>query len=225
MTPGSTARGALVCSEPAPAGWIEAASGALRACGLTPGIAARSARQWSQTNEDDELALAVLVERRPLWGTPREELPVAEGPRREAVLAALAHRALAYSPPTGFDAEAVLEADGTRSNRLDIRRAAVIPIVELARWAGAAADLVEGSTPERLRIAGEQGVLKLSDARSLIEAFELALELRVTHHMERLAAGADPDDWIDPSSIGPLTKDHLRDVFRAVAAVQRSLRR
>jgi CBS domain-containing protein len=224
-TPGSTARGAVVCSETPPPGWSEAASAALATCGLTAGLTARSAREWCELHSEDELALAVLVERRPLWGTPREKLPAPDGQVRDRVLAALADRALAYTPPTGFDAEAVLEADGTRSERLDIRRAAVIPIVELARWAGAAANLVEGSTPERLRIAGEEGVLPLSDARSLIEAFELALELRIAHHVDQLRAGANPDDWIDPASIGPLTKDHLRDVFRAVTAVQRRLRR
>jgi CBS domain-containing protein len=141
------------------------------------------------------------------------------------VLAALAHRALEYSPPTGFDAESVLEADGTRSERLDIRRAAVIPIVELARWAGAAAGAAGGSTPERLRLAAQEGVLTDGDAHSLIEAFELALELRIRHHMEELASGSEPSDWIQPAEIGPLTRDYLRDVFRAVSAVQRRLRR
>jgi signal-transduction protein with cAMP-binding, CBS, and nucleotidyltransferase domain len=67
-------------------------------------------------------------------------------------------------------------------------------------------------------------VLGDRDARALIEAFELALELRVGHHMEQLAAGSEPHDWIEPASIGPLTRDYLRDVFRAVSAVQRELR-
>ena len=67
-------------------------------------------------NHDDELALTVLVERRPLWGTPREPLPTVEGPARDAVLESLARRALAQRPPTGFDAGAVLEADGDGAN-------------------------------------------------------------------------------------------------------------
>jgi CBS domain-containing protein len=224
MTPGSTARGAVVCSDPPPAGWFDAARSALDRCGLTSEVVARSPTEWVEVDHDDELALTVMVERRPLWGTPREPLPNAEGRHRERVLAALAHRALAYSPPTGFDADTVLEADGTRSDWLDIRRAAVIPIVELARWAGAAANQVEGTTCERLRVAAETGVLADGDAKALIEAFELALELRIGHHMEQLAAGSEPNDWIELASIGPLTRDHLRDVFRAVAAVQRRLR-
>jgi CBS domain-containing protein len=87
------------------------------------------------------------------------------------------------------------------------------------------AGVVEGSTPERLRAAAEAGgALSDDDARTLSEAFELALELRIAHHMERLAAGAAPDDQIDPAEISPLMRDHLRDVFRAVGSVQRRLR-
>ena len=225
LTPASIARGALVCSDPPPAGWVESVGETLERCGLDGTVIARTPAQWLQVDGDDELALTVLVERRALWGTPRDPLPVAEGEARELVLQALARRALAYSPPTGFDADSVLESDGTRSDRLDIRRAAVIPVVELARWAGAAAGVVEGSTPERLRAAAEHGVLSEGDSRTLSEAFELALELRIDHHMERLAAGAAPDDQLEPAAISPLTRDHLRDVFRAVAGVQRGLRR
>jgi CBS domain-containing protein len=224
MTPASTARGAVVCSEPPPPEWMESVAELLSRCGLIGDVVARAPAQWTASAGEDELELTVLVERRPLWGTPREPLPVAENGARDRVLAALARRALAYSPPTGFDAEAVLESDGTRQSQLDIRRAAVIPIVELARWAGAVAGVVDGSTPERLLAAGAAGALTEGDARTLADAFELALELRIAHHMERLAAGASPDDQISPAKISPLMRDHLRDVFRAVGTVQRRLR-
>ena len=118
----------------------------------------------------------------------------------------------------------MLEAGGGRSARLDIRRDAVAPIVELARWGSAAAGVVEGSTPERLLAAASSGVLSEADGRTLADAFELALELRIGHHMGRIAAGQPPDDEIDPAEISPLMRDHLRDVFRAVTTVQRRLR-
>ena len=154
MTPASIARGAVVCSEPPPPEWLESVAQTLSRCGLIGDVIARTPAQWTAAVGDNELELTVLVERRPLWGTPREPLPVADNGPRDRVLEALRRRALAYSPPTGFDAEAVLESDGTRQAQLDIRRAAVIPIVELARWAGAAAGIVEGSTPQRLRAGG-----------------------------------------------------------------------
>jgi CBS domain-containing protein len=224
LTPASIPRGALVCSAPVPSGWIDSVRATLRSCGLPAEVTARSGEEWIEAGDEDELGLTVLVERRPLWGVPREPLPAVEGAARERVLGALLRRALGHHPPTGFDADSVLEQDGRRSDRLDIRRAAVMPIVELARWAGAAAGANDGSTPERLAAAAEGGVFGAADARTLTDAFELALELRIGHHMTQLAAGEVPDDQLDPAAISPLTRDHLRDVFRAVAGVQRTLR-
>jgi CBS domain-containing protein len=225
LTPASIPRGAVVSDAPAPPEWAQSVRGMLEAIGFEGEVVARSAAEWATTDREDELSLAMLVERRALWGTPIDPLPAVSEAGRQPVVAALARRALATSPPTGFEGDTVLEADGSRAERLDIRQAAVAPIVELARWGSAVAGVVEGSTPERLRAAAEAGgALSDDDARTLSEAFELALELRIAHHMERLAAGAAPDDQIDPAEISPLMRDHLRDVFRAVGSVQRRLR-
>jgi CBS domain-containing protein len=224
MTPASRPGGAIVHSEPAAREWIDAVRAALQRCDLIDEVISRTPRDWAAPGTEDELALTVLAERRALWGTPREPLPTIREGGSDRALAALARRALAYSPPTGFDADAVLEADGTRRDRLDIRRAAVIPIVEIGRWAGAVAGAVDGSTPERLRKAAAAGVLSDADARTLTDAFELALELRIGHHMTQLAGGQKPDDSIEIVAISPLMRDHLRDVFRAVTSVQRGLR-
>ncbi|HWE34380.1 MAG TPA: putative nucleotidyltransferase substrate binding domain-containing protein [Solirubrobacteraceae bacterium] len=223
LTPASSPRAAIVYSDVGPPpGWADAVTGLLKRCGMGVDVEARATGEWTRAGED-EVALGVLIERRALWGTPRDPLPVAVGPARDELLATLRRRALAYSPPTGFDAESVLERDGTRLERLDIRRAAVVPIVELGRWAGAAAGLVEGSTTDKLAAGAASGELSDSDARMLAEAFELALDLRIGHHMEQLSTGARPDDQLDPAAISPLTRDHLRDVFRAIAGVQRRL--
>jgi CBS domain-containing protein len=82
----------------------------------------------------------------------------------------------------------------------------------------------EGSTPERLRAAAEAGVLQAAQAQTLAEAFELSLELRIVHQMEQIAAGLAPDDLLDPGAMTPLSRGHLREVFRAVSAVVRQLR-
>ena len=149
LTPASIARGAVVCSQPPPSEWLASAGSILRECGFPGEVVARSSQEWSRVDREDELELSVLIERRALWGTPIDPLPAPEGSGRGAVVAALARRALAAVPPTGFDADSVLEAGGARSDRLDIRVAAVAPIVELARWGSAAVGVFEGSTPER----------------------------------------------------------------------------
>jgi CBS domain-containing protein len=205
--------------------WARSVGSVLSACGFPDREeVARTAAEWASTDGSDELELAVLVERRALWGTPVDPLPVVEEGARDAVIRALARRALSTVPPTGFEGDVVLQADGGRSDRLDIRRAAVAPIVELARWGSAVGGVVEGSTPERLLAAAAGGALQDEDARTLADAFELALELRIGHHLEQLAEGGRPDDQLDCARISPLMRDHLRDVFRAVSAVQRRLR-
>jgi CBS domain-containing protein len=221
LTPGSTRRGALVGvavrDEP-----LEEITAALNRCGVRGPIALRSAEDWLAGAGESELAMSVLADRRVLWGTPVEPLPTPDD-ARERVVASLAEQAFAHVPPTGFDADSVLSLAG-RQPLLNIRSAAIVPIAAIGTWAAAAADVVGGSTPERLAAAAEEGVLSSDQAATLSEAFELALELRIVHHLERLAAGEDVDDMLDPTAMTPLTRDRLRDVFRAVSAVVGELR-
>jgi CBS domain-containing protein len=224
LTPASIKRGAIVhvAGEPPPVQWLEAARDATTRCGIVGPVIARDAAAWTADAGSDELALSVLADRRVLWGTPVEPLPVATGPDREALLRALAEQAFAPTLPTGFDTEAVLTAEG-RYSRLNIREAAIVPIAALARWAAVRAGADGGSTPERLRVAADDGVLTADQAVTLTEAFELALELRIGHQLEQVEAGQAPDDLLDAAAMSPLTRGRLRDVFRAVSAVQREL--
>ena len=49
------------------------------------------------------------------------------------------------------------------------------------------------------------------------------MELRLEHQVEQLRAGGRPDDFVDPSSLNPLTRRYVREAFRVVTAVQRTL--
>lgn len=225
LTPGSTRRGALIhdgVSPPSPE-WTATLGAALALCGVAEPIVARDAREWTSLAAREELAMSVLADRRVLWGTPTRPLPVARGEARAELLGALAARAFSPTLPTGFDADAVLTREG-RHSRLNIRGAAIVPIASIAAWAAAAAGAGEGSTPERLRSAADASVLRDDQAQTLTEAFELALELRIVHQLEQIAAGQTPDDMLDAAAMTPLTRGHLRDVFRAVNAVARELR-
>jgi CBS domain-containing protein len=226
LTLASTRRGAFVQDPDVEidAARIQELRPALELCGIAGPVVARDAAQWITRAPTDDLALEVVCDRRALWGTPGEQLPAAEGQDRAALLEALSAYAFGHSLPTGFDADSVLTLEGVRRERLDIRRTAVVPIAALARWAAVAAGEGPGSTPERLRAAAAEGVLSEDQAQTLIEAFELALELRIVHQLEQLAAGETPDDLIDAGAMTPLTRSHLRDVFRAVSAVTRELR-
>jgi CBS domain-containing protein len=225
LTPASVKRGAIIHAPPFPPpdAWLEAVRDATTRCGIVGPVIARAGGAWAADAGLDELALSVLADRRLLWGTPVDPLPVPAGRAREAVLQALAEQAFRLTLPTGFDADAVLTADG-RYSRLNIREGAILPIAAIARWAAVRAGAEEASTPERLRAAAADGVLTEDQAGTLREAFELALELRIDHQLEQVEVGHAPDDLLDAAAMSPLTRGRLRDVFRAVSAVQRELR-
>ena len=136
------------------------------------------------------------------------------------LLRLLARFALQFRPPTGFLRDFVVEHSGERRGQLDIKHGGMIPIVNLARWAGMAAGVASCSTVDRLRAAEAAGTLDSPDARTLIEAFGFIFSLRLDHQVEQLRRGEAPDDFIDPKTLNPLARSYLREAFRAVASVQ-----
>ena len=227
LTPASHARGALVYSarEQPSYEWVAEVTAALGRCGVESAPDPRTTSEWKEAAAGDSLALTMLADHRVLWGTPRDPLPVLDPASDRRLIEALATRAREHTPPTGFDDASVLGLEGRLGDRLDVRSGAVVPVVEFARWAGAAAGHTEGTTIERLRAAGAAGLIGDADALTLVVAFEILYELRIAHQMDQLAAGQAPDDLLDPAVMSPLARSSLRDVFRGVAAAQRALPR
>jgi CBS domain-containing protein len=249
-TPGSDVESAIVLQGDAPGdALIEHAlsisrrvEAGLRACGLRPderGTTAtnpllvrslaswqRAARSWLEdpTLEQALILVSVVVDSRTVWGL-HTGLSVAEAFRaargHPALLRQLARFSLSYRPPTGFLRGLVVEHSGEHRGRLDLKLGGLVPIVDLARWAGMAAGVTSASTPERLRAAAAAGTLSAADAATLADAFQLVMALRLEHQVAQLQAGKEPDDHLDPHALSPLTRTYLKEAFRAVASVQK----
>jgi CBS domain-containing protein len=146
-----------------------------------------------------------------------------EGQQTPELLRLLARFALSFRPPTGFLRDFVVEHSGERRGQLDIKHGGMIPIVDLARWAGMAAGVASASTRERLRAAEAAGTMDSAEAQTLTEAFGFIFSLRLDHQVEQLRRGEEPDDFIDPKALNPLARSYLREAFRAVASVQANL--
>jgi CBS domain-containing protein len=216
----------------------------LRACGMQPDAHgasasnpqfARSLASWRTAarslSEDPGrkqalILVSVLTDSRPVWGTgPAASVADAlwEARGHPDLQRLLARFALSFRPPTGFLRDFVVEHSGERRGQLDIKHGGLIPIVDLARWAGMAAGVASASTTERLRAAEAAGTLESPAARTLIEAFGFIFSLRLDHQVEQLRRGKMPDDFIDPKTLNPLARSYLREAFRAVASVQSGL--
>ena len=178
------------------------------------------------TQEKALILVSLVVDGRPVWGI-RTGPPVPEAfrdaRRKPALLRLLAQFALSHRPPTGFLRGLVVEDSGEHRGRLDLKRGGIVPIADLARWAGLAAGVTHASTPARLRAAADGGTLEPTDARLLEEAHELIAGLRLAHQVEQLKAGTEPDDFLDPGELSTLTRRSLKEAFRVVAGVQRRI--
>jgi CBS domain-containing protein len=184
--------------------------------------------RWMDRPEDTKLliGLSILEDGRPVHSRApiRNAFPsLAEAHRHPLLLRRLLRLALSHRPPTGFLRDFVLEHSGERRGRLDIKRGGLLPIVDLARYAGLATGRGGRTTRDRLRGARDAGLLRAGEASTLEEAFEFLTELRLTHQVDQLRRGEQPDDFLDPAALSPLTRRYLREAFRAVAATQRGL--
>jgi CBS domain-containing protein len=189
---------------------------------------ARVALDWIErpTRQQALILVSVLVDSRPVWGV-HSGAPVSDAFRaassRPELLHLLARFALSHRPPTGFLRGLVVEHDGEHRGQLDLKRGGLLPVVDLARWAGMAAGVTSASTLERLHAAGDAGTLPAADVRTLEEAFELFTELRMEHQVGQLREGLEPDDHLNPGELSALTRSYLKEAFRAVASVQRRI--
>ena len=57
----------------------------------------------------------------------------------------------------------------------------------------------------------------------LEEAFRFLWGVRLEHHVARVRAGESPDDFVDPSELGPVTRQALKEAFKIIARAQKGL--
>ncbi len=222
----------------------ERATAALQACGFRPdshrasagdplfvrsiGSWQRAGRSWLEdpTQSKALVLVSVLVDSRLVFGLGTDASP-AETFRsagdHPALLRQLARFSLSHRPPTGFLGGIVVESSGEHRGHLDLKSGGALPIVDLARWAGMVAGVTCAPTPQRLRAAGDAGVLRRTDMEALLESFELVSGLRLDRQAAQLEAGSEPDDFVDPNELSTLTRSYLKEAFRAVAALQKRL--
>ncbi|MGP8010389.1 MAG: putative nucleotidyltransferase substrate binding domain-containing protein [Acidimicrobiales bacterium] len=226
------------CSEVA-----KEATNILLRCGFSPDehrvsasdqLFVRSLSSWRQaaqsliadpTQEKASVIVSVLVDSRPVWGVETEPL-ISEAFRSAAtspqLLRLLARLALSHKPPVGFLRGLVPDATGGRSH-LNLKSSAVLPITDLARWAGLTAGVTCAPTMPRLHAASVHGTLTEADAQILSDAFKFVCQLRLDHQVHQLDVGHEPDDVISLADLSPLLQNYLKDVFRAIVSVQKRI--
>jgi CBS domain-containing protein len=123
----------------------------------------------------------------------------------------------------GFRGQLAVGRDGDPPGRLDLKRGAIIPLVNLVRFHALANGVTISNTLDRITAVAHVGGLDQGVADGLSEAFAVIAGLRFEHHASLIAAGAAPDNLIDPDALRPIARADLRAALSEVKRAQKQL--
>ncbi|NGP53530.1 putative nucleotidyltransferase substrate binding domain-containing protein [Thioalkalivibrio sp. XN8] len=135
----------------------------------------------------------------------------------------LAAESMGHRPPLGLFRQFVQEHDGEKSQGLNLKTRGVIPIVDLARVRALEGAITAVHTEERLRAAGEQGIMNERDADDLIHALRFIGNVRLRHQVALYDRGEKPNHLVDPDELSGLHRRYLRSAFGIVRTAQEAL--
>jgi CBS domain-containing protein len=133
----------------------------------------------------------------------------------------LARTASGFPVALGRRGQFATERGDAAGGRLDIKRGAIIPLVNLVRFHALAAGVTISATLDRIQAAAGAGGLDAGTAEALAEAFAVITRLRLEHHAAGIAAGRGADNLIDPDELAPIARIELREALLTVRRLQK----
>jgi CBS domain-containing protein len=115
------------------------------------------------------------------------------------------------------------ERSGPAAGTIDLKRKAIVPLVNLVRFHAIAAAVTISPTLDRLEALAGLGALDGELASALREAFEVIARIRLEHHAACIAAGRPPDNLIEVDALAPIARGELREALRTIRRGQRQV--
>ncbi|MEM1162576.1 MAG: DUF294 nucleotidyltransferase-like domain-containing protein [Pseudomonadota bacterium] len=182
----------------------------------------------SEPDEEAQMLASVMFDLRPISGETSlfdtlQSKTLKMAKENSIFVRHMIGNSLKHTPPLSFFGGLSLIRSGEHKNRVDLKLAGVVPIVDLGRVYALKGGISALNTRERIKIAGEKGVLSPVGARDLLDAYDLIAETRLRHQALQIQAGNAPDNFFDPTQGSELERNHLRDAFMVVKTMQSAL--
>lgn len=181
-----------------------------------------AAREWlgDPTKNNAAMMTSLLVDARPIHGDPG--LPTVTrvftalrrhpGTMRLLLEESLSKRARWRS---------IKQLLSGKGDTFDVKQHALLPMVNLARWAGLSVGSASLQTTARLREAAGSQMLPQAQADTLIEVFEVLQRFRLRYQFGQLRADEQPTDLVSLEQISAIDRSTISQAVREIAAVQR----
>jgi CBS domain-containing protein len=182
--------------------------------------------KWiAQPDNEAQMLASVMFDLRPIAG----DVSLFEGAQEETLKKARANsifrahmvgNSLKHQPPLGLFRGFATIRSGEHKDTIDMKHAGVVPVVDLGRVYALMGGLTMVNTRDRLVAGQEAGVVSASGAKDLIDAFDLIASIRLEHQAKMIREGRKPDNFLAPSSLSELERNHLKDAFVVVKTMQ-----
>jgi CBS domain-containing protein len=174
-----------------------------------------------------QMLASVMFDLRPIGGATAlfrdlQEETLENAARNSIFVAHMISNSLKHTPPLGLLRGFATIRSGEHRNHIDMKLNGVVPVVDLGRIYALRGRLTVANTRARLLAAEEAGVISISGARDLIEAYDLIAESRLKNQAALVKMGRKPDNFLAPSDLSDFERSHLRDAFVVVRTMQSS---
>lgn len=129
----------------------------------------------------------------------------------------VAELTVTYNPPLGLFGSLLVERDGEHARQIDIKKHCLIPLINIVRLFAFESAVAETSTIGRLAALKSAHPIAITAGEDLAHAFEFISLLRIRHQHEQIAAGLEPDNFIDPQRLSSLEQHNLKKICRLIA--------
>ncbi len=185
-------------------------------------------RKWVHTPDPMAQMLAsVMFDLRPIGGAAslfaQVETEVLQMAAENSIFVAhMVGNSLKHTPPLGLLRGFATIRSGEFKNHIDMKMNGVVPVADLGRIYALVGKLTAVNTRARLLAAEAAGVISVSGARDLIEAYDLIAHTRLENQARLIRSGRKPDNFLAPSDLSDFERSHLRDAFVVVRTMQSS---
>ncbi|MGO4851210.1 DUF294 nucleotidyltransferase-like domain-containing protein [Phaeovulum sp. W22_SRMD_FR3] len=183
-------------------------------------------RHWiARPDGEAQMLASVMFDLRPIGGAASlfaeiqaETLEMAA--KNSIFVAHMISNSLKHTPPLGLIRGFATIRSGEHRNHIDMKMNGVVPVTDLARIYALQGRLSPANTRARLQGAEEAGVISVTGARDLIEAYDLIASMRLESQAVLVKSGRRPDNYLAPSDLSDFERSHLRDAFVVVRTMQ-----
>ena len=108
-----------------------------------------------------------------------------------------------------------------KSHYIDIKKAAIFPIVQGIRSLALREKIKETTTIKRIKILEDKKILEKEKVAELLEAFEFVNTLRLKTQLEYIHNGKKINNEINSHNLGKIERDLLKDSFKIINEFKR----